>query len=169
MWISIENWEIYSVNEYGEVKNNKTDKLIVGDINNCGYYRVCLYNNKKHKRFFRHQLVAKYFLDNPNNLTEINHKDGNKSNNHYSNLEWCTRCENEQHCWNNGLKQYNSGTIKNKPFIVTFNDGLTKRYLSQKIFAKEFKLSQALVGKWLCNKSKTYCKYNIKSIKFINV
>ena len=168
MWINIENWEMYSVNEYGEVKNNKTNKLIVGDINNCGYYRVTLYHNKLHKRFFRHRLVAKYFISNPDNLPEVNHKDGDKSNNHYSNLEWCTRNENEQHCWANKLKKYNSGIIPNKPFVVTFNNGIVKEYLSQKSFAKDVGLSVSLIGDWLNNKSSTYYKYGIQSIKFIN-
>lgn len=43
-WREIPEWEgLYSVNENGEVKNLKTNKLLIGDINNAGYYRVCLY------------------------------------------------------------------------------------------------------------------------------
>lgn len=52
MWKVIRGWENYSVNEYGEVKNNKTGKLLIGDVNNYGYYRVMLNKNKLHKRFF---------------------------------------------------------------------------------------------------------------------
>ena len=45
MWIDIIGWEnLYAINEYGEVKNQITNNLIVGDINSAGYARVCLYN-----------------------------------------------------------------------------------------------------------------------------
>lgn len=168
MWKVIKDWENYSVNEYGEVKNNTTNKLIVGDINNFGYYRVTLYKNKLHKRFFRHRLVGEYFVENPMNLPEINHKDGNKSNNFYKNLEWCSRSFNEKHCWDNGLKHYNSGTIKNKPFVVTFNDGTIKKYDSQGQLSKDINVSAQIIGRWLNGTIKSYYKYNIKSIKYIN-
>lgn len=69
MWKSIKEWEgLYSINENGDIKNDKTGKLIVGDKNNCGYCRVCLYDkqNNRKQRYFRHRLVAIHFLDNPN-------------------------------------------------------------------------------------------------------
>lgn len=56
MWKDIKNWELYyEVNEFGEVRNKITQKLLLGDINSSGYKRVCLYN-KNHipqkQRFF---------------------------------------------------------------------------------------------------------------------
>ena len=94
MWKTIPDWENYEVNEYGEVRNKSTQKLIIGDINNAGYQRVCLYNSPAKKRFFRHRLVAELFLENPNEDQEVNHIDGNKNNNHISNLEWSSRASN---------------------------------------------------------------------------
>lgn len=169
MWKPIKNWEWYLIDEYGNVKNSKTNKLIVGDINNAGYKRVCLYDGKKHKRFFRHRLVAEYFIPNPNNFLEVNHKDGNKDNCYFENLEWCSRSYNEQHAWETHLKHYNSGIIKNKPFIVVFNDGQYKMYEAQHILAKELNLSVGTIGSWLLERTHSYYKYNIQSIKFINV
>ena len=90
MWKVIKDWESYSVNEYGEVKNNITGKLIIGDINNCGYYRVILYKNKCKKTIAIHRLVAQAFIPNPNNYPQVNHKDENPKNPKVENLEWCT-------------------------------------------------------------------------------
>ena len=169
MWKSIKDWEWYLVDEYGNVKNSRTNKLIIGDKNNMGYGRVCLYNGNNHKRFFRHRLVAEYFVPNPDNLPEVNHKDGDKDNCYFKNLEWCTKSSNELHAWRTHLKHYNSGIIENKPFIVEFYNGITQIYESQYILAKELNLSQATVGGWLSGRTHSYYKYNIKSIKFINV
>lgn len=54
-----------------------------------------------------HRLVASAFIPNPDNLPEVNHIDGNKLNNKYDNLEWCTRCENRRHAIANGLSKDN--------------------------------------------------------------
>jgi hypothetical protein len=51
-----------------------------------------------------HKLVALAYVPNPKNLPEVNHKDGNKRHNHYSNLEWCTRGKNIAHAYENNLR-----------------------------------------------------------------
>ena len=54
---------------------------------------------------YLHRLVAEKFLPNLQGFTDINHKDGNKQNNHINNLEWCTRSHNITHAWSNGLNK----------------------------------------------------------------
>lgn len=68
-----------------------------------GYVRVRLDKNAKGKNFAVHRLVAQAYVSNPNDHTEVNHIDGNKQNNIYTNLEWCSREDNMQHAATLGL------------------------------------------------------------------
>lgn len=58
--------------------------------NGRGYLSVMLYNELGGRRFYVHRLVAEAFIDNPDDLPQVNHKDENKANNTADNLEWCT-------------------------------------------------------------------------------
>lgn len=65
-----------------------------------GYFSVFLCGNGKVARHRVHRLVAKAFLPNPDNKPVVNHKDGNRQNNHVNNLEWATVAENNRHAYN---------------------------------------------------------------------
>lgn len=90
-----------------EYRNNRIvkEKIMNGSKNEDGYLKVHITNKEKNinKVLFIHRLIAKTFISNPNNLPQINHKDGNKLNNCITNLEWCTNLYNQQHAWKNGL------------------------------------------------------------------
>ncbi len=96
IWKPIKGYEgLYEVSNLGRVKslvNNKGQyrEKILTPIIGKGYYRVRLFKNKQNKLYSVHRLVAEAFLDNPNNLPCINHKDENKLNNIVTNLEYCT-------------------------------------------------------------------------------
>ena len=85
----------YKVSNYGRVlslakttiRGRKYDKILSASKKDNGYYTVSINGNNE----YVHRLVAKAFIDNPNNLNEINHKDEDKSNNRVDNLEWCTK------------------------------------------------------------------------------
>jgi len=97
----------YAVNKYGIIKNIKTDRILKPQKNKKGYLIVYLSNyNIDKKKYTKqiHRLVGEAFIDNINNLPQINHKDGNKENNYYTNLEWCNNSENQIHAWANGLQ-----------------------------------------------------------------
>lgn len=65
-------------------------------------------------RKYAHRLVAEFFLENPDNLPQVNHKDCNKSNNHVDNLEWISRKSNIDHAHASGRmqKRYEVGAVK---------------------------------------------------------
>lgn len=73
--------------------------------NVCGYLRLVLSKNNKSKGFYVHRLVAISFINNKHNKKEVNHIDGNKKNNNYLNLEWCTSLENTIHAEKNNLRK----------------------------------------------------------------
>lgn len=170
MWIDIIGWEnLYSINEYGEVKNKETNKLIIGDTNSAGYSRVCLYrkgHTPNKQRFFRHRLVAIHFIPNPYNLPEVNHKDFNKLNNYYKNLEWCTREYNELYSRMNNnddlYKQY-------KPYFVIYSDGTYEKFNTGQELANKLNVTKRAVYNWLHGKSNGYVNYNISFIKYIGI
>ena len=162
-WYPIKGWEgLYEINKNGEVRNAKNKNTIVGDINNCGYYRVSLYNQGQRKRYFRHRLVAEQFLDKLEGKDFVNHIDGDKSNNSLENLEWVSQSENEKHAFENGLKQKT-----NKPFIIEFVNGDIKEYENQYVCAKEIGCSQSSVKNWLNGQRNPRPSYGIKKIYFI--
>lgn len=66
---------------------------------------VCRKDDFRQKAMRVHRLVALCYVENPYNYNEINHIDGNKNNNHYSNLEWCTHKQNMEHCFRLGLRR----------------------------------------------------------------
>lgn len=76
-----------------------------------GYLRLRVTINRKKVSFKLHRLVANAFIDNPDNLPQVNHIDGHKDNNCVTNLEWCTNRDNVLHAIRTGLiKTYQSNT-----------------------------------------------------------
>ena len=92
-WKIIEEAPRYEVSSEGEVRNTITGRILKASTMPNGYLKVSLVIEKgKQKGFYTHRLVAKAFVANPNpeEFTQVNHKDECKTNNHWSNLEWCS-------------------------------------------------------------------------------
>ena len=113
----------FEISNYGRLKNTKTQYIYKPNVLNTGYSSVRTTVGKDKIHILIHKAVAYTFLDNPHNLPEVNHKDGNKTNNHVNNLEWCTSHDNQQHKYDIGLfdtnkiKGENNGASK-----LTWND-----------------------------------------------
>lgn len=82
---------VYQVSNLGRVRSFKSGKwkLLKSRLTPRGYYIVTLYKDGKSTSKWVHRLVAQAFIENPENLPQVNHKDENKLNNEASNLEWC--------------------------------------------------------------------------------
>lgn len=93
------------------VSNKGRVKTHSGDIKNLydnggGYFLLSVYDrdNKKNRSFYIHRLVAELFIGETCNVkTQVNHKDGDKSNNHVDNLEWVCPKENIKHMHDNKM------------------------------------------------------------------
>lgn len=94
---------LYSVSRNGDVRSERTGKLFAKCKNSYGYVHVVLRKDGVPHIKKVHRLVAETFLSNPENKREVNHVDGDKSNNALSNLEWATPSENRRHAVNTGL------------------------------------------------------------------
>lgn len=110
--------DIYGIQDYTKKRKPTPDK--------DGYFRISFKYRQPHIDengiprkyivYFIHRLVALCFVENPNDYPMINHKDGNKQNNHYTNLEWCTAKQNHEHALLNNLDKGIVGekNLKNK-------------------------------------------------------
>jgi hypothetical protein len=160
VWKDIENFSKYQVSNLGNVKSidrytkakdneiiHRKEFLLKGFINKKGYRQVTLYDiNKKPKTMRVHRLVAEAFIQNKNNLPQVNHINGNKLDNRVENLEWCNDIDNKHHAINNGLvdlelrKENMSKLGKSlKGHIARF--GLTEN-IKNKIESMEYKVKE---------------------------
>lgn len=112
-WKQIEECPDYWINNRGEVLSKRIEgkeKLLKAHLNKyTGYMQIALTLSEKgeklvKKTFTIHRLVSEYFVPNPNGYNRVNHKDLDKTNCHYWNLEWVTQEENIHHYYNSDKK-----------------------------------------------------------------
>ena len=112
-FLPINNYENYSISNFGIIKNNKTNRIMKPCNNNHGYKLINLSKNGKCKTFKIHRLVGNAFLENPDNKKVIDHIDKNKANNNVKNLRWATIQENG---FNQGKRINNTSGFKGVSF-----------------------------------------------------
>lgn len=112
-WLPVVGYEgYYEVSDFGNVRSVRYDnhgeivysKLLKPAVKPRGYLGVVLSKQNITSNKLVHRLVASSFIQNPTHLPEVNHIDGDKTNNAVSNLEWVNGSENLYHAYQNGLK-----------------------------------------------------------------
>ena len=160
VWKSVKGYEgLYKVSNLGRVKSiprPKTTGGILKPFKRAKYLSVDLRKINKRKTFQVHRMVAEAFIPNPNNLEQVNHKDGNKLNNVVDNLEWCTCSENVKHAYKNQLMKARKG-IKNtrskKVYQYDLNANLIKVWDSLGDIQRALKVEKSAIA-GVCRKER---------------
>lgn len=140
----------YIIYDDGNIFDIKNNKFKTQNVTYKGYMKVSLWIDNKYKNKFVHRLVMETFcpIDNMNNL-QVNHKDGNKKNNHLSNLEWCTQSENQKHAFKNGLisrvGEKNSQCKQNEEQVLRIIEDLKSSIPIQKI-SEKYNISKSTIS-----------------------
>ena len=119
-WKPIAGYEgLYEVSDLGRVKSLWHGKEMILKPHNSGsgYLKVTLCKDGNTKQLFVHRIVAKAFIQNPNNLATINHKDEVKTNNVASNLEWMSQADNKRYSANKSVQMFDKSTCE---LLATF-------------------------------------------------
>ena len=157
---------------YYEISNYGNVKTLHGRYKNCifkkpfvrkdGYVVINLIANGKSRTFYLHKLVASHFIENDNAQlkSEINHIDGDKLNNKYWNLEWCTPSENKKHAYDSGLTKIGSARPLSKMTedSVRMIPGLIKGGATIKQISKIFGVSTTTIHHILTGRNYAFLK-----------
>jgi len=166
IWKDIEGYEgLYQISNKGRVKSLVTRtntgrmvkrSLILRPRSNHGYLYVSLAKDKTYRNKFVHRLVGQAFVSNPENKPCINHKDENKGNNFYQNLEWVTQKENA----NYGTRNRRAGLGHAKAIIqYDLNWNEIKRWESASAAARYFNVEPCTISSACCKRYETSCGY----------
>src|SRR5574344_690819 len=103
MYKDVYNYEeLYAVDESGNVLSKHSGKILKASIDKYGYSLVHLRDGKNSRSAKVHRLVAIAFIPNPENKPTVDHVNGDKRNNHISNLRWATQSEQQLNAIRNG-------------------------------------------------------------------
>lgn len=156
-WKPIKEDTKYEVSNNGRVRSWKKKGGGVYDAPNImrqssdqkGYKRINFLINGRTANKKLHRLVAEAFIPNPGNKPQVNHKDGDKSNNSVGNLEWVTNTENMRHAYSTGVKT-NRGEMGSKSILVEEDiieiRQLLKKGVYQKDIARMFGVAQITIS-----------------------
>ena len=170
LWKTIKNFPKYKVSNLGRIKTElirgkKTDKILSQKLTKKGYLEITLYKEGKKYSKRVHRLVAEAFIPNLKNKTQVNHRNGIKTDNRVENLEWSTPKENVIHSYETGLKKGIKGKEnKSSKLIIqlSLDDKEIKIWGSSMEIERELGIDQASIIRCCRNKQKTSINYKWK-------
>jgi len=130
-YLIYDDGRIYS-KRYNRHNDTYTNEFLKFGINGEGYHNVKLYTDEGYSSLTVHRLVALHYVENPDNKECVDHIDGNKINNHYSNLRWASRMENSNN--------YQKKRVNNKSGIanIRFEEDRTSWTYSKSTHGKRY-------------------------------
>jgi hypothetical protein len=186
---TIEGLEDYQISNTGRVVSNKgkeprflkSQKDAIGyyhvrlypEDNRYGSYKKANYNYKRPKLEKVHRLVANAFIPKPDKegTWEVNHKDGDKSNNDVTNLEWVTRQDNIQHSWDSGLRDNSADKAalkRYRPVMAITPDGTKEYFQSRKHASLNYDTTPTLIGHCI-KRGKVVSRGKVKGYTFVSI
>lgn len=166
IWLPIIGYDNYEISNHGRVKSLKIDtgqmpnggrqirkeSIRWGCPDKDGYLRVTLKGLYGLKTIKVHRLVGLHFIPNHYNKPQINHKDGNKANNYWRNLEWATNSENQLHARNIGLntsigETHPDSLFSNQQVLEIFNSTISNDELAKIYFVQPRHIRDIKSGK----------------------
>lgn len=173
IWKTIDDYPDYMISSMGRVKGldrkilnrwGNGYRLIKGKMLKQGlnrYLTVSLNKNGKTKTVTVHKLVAKHFIPNPNNLSEIDHINTDKTDNRVENLRWVTHRENQNNPVTKSKMKLNKS--KAKPILQFSLDGeFIKRWNSCSDVVRELGYNQGSISACCCNVKSYFTAYGYK-------
>ena len=158
----------YYALENGNIYSGKTKKILSKRLDKDGYEKVRLVSEDGRHTYSVHRLILENFqpVEGMENL-QVNHIDGDKTNNNLSNLEWCTSSENNKHAHSIGLKNQkgsknNASKLSEEQVLEIIDLLLTKKY-TQKEIGNRFNVGEDCIG---AIKNKKNWKYLTENIDF---
>ena len=163
VWRDIAGYEgSYQVSNYGRVLSFNTNSIKKNVLNHQGYYVVSLYKNGKEKYHQVSRLVAGAFLENPNNYQIVHHKDFDRTNNHVSNLEYCSSKTNSEYTTKS--KRYPKTSMQ---VPVLRSDG--KMYRTMKAAADDIGADPSGIKYAISGDNRTCKGYSFKMVERENI
>ena len=145
----------YEASENGEIRHSLNKNIRKARLNKYGYLQLNFSRNDgtgKSDTVRIHRLIALTFIPNPNNLPEVNHINGIKTDNRVENLEWCTASANTKHAYKHGLASTYKG--EEHPCAKFTNEQVrqirkmyNEEHISQQKIADFFNVSQTTIGR----------------------
>lgn len=155
--------DLYEVSNQGRVRSinyRRTGKihLLKPRIANGGY--LSIHRNDSSKRLFIHRLVAEAFIENPDNLPQVNHKNEDKTDNRVENLEWCTASYNINYGTRNQRVAEKVKITKGEPIIQLTKDGhFVREWRSTTVAAKAFGVVISAISNCIHGRSPSSCGF----------
>lgn len=156
IWLPVPGFEErYEVSSHGRTRSVNGVIKAIGVFSN-GYARTSFRQGGQSYSKRIHLLIAICFVDNPNNLPEVNHIDGNKLNNHFSNLEWVTRQENMDHAKATGLV-WKHGQVNTAKLSLVEAQAIRAEYatgqIGQRPLARKYGVTKTAIKMIVSNRS----------------